>query len=67
LFGLLPQKIHLCIPIANKNGTAKKNLMQKTSCLSDKPRRVLLGILGSAMVMQYASMFQGECKYPKMM
>jgi len=49
-----------CILIANKNGTAKKNLMQKTSCLSDKPRRVLLGTLGFAMVMQYTSMFQSE-------
>jgi hypothetical protein len=52
--------------VANKNGTTKKYLMHKTSFLSDKPRRVLLGILGFAMVMQYPSKFQGESKYPKM-
>ncbi len=37
------------------------------SCLSDELKKVLLGTLGFAMVMQYPSKFQGECKYPKMM
>jgi hypothetical protein len=38
--------------VANKNGIAKQNLLQKTSCLNDKPRKVLLGILGFVMAMQ---------------
>jgi hypothetical protein len=37
--------------VANDNGTPKKNIMQKTSCLNDKPKKVLLGTLGFAMVM----------------
>jgi hypothetical protein len=67
LFSRLPQKNHFYILVANKNGITKKHLMQKMSCLSDEPRKVLLGTLGSTMVMQYTSKFQGECKYPKMM
>jgi len=46
----------------------QKNIFyEKTSCLNDELRRVLLGTLSFAMAMQYAFKFQSECKYPKMM
>jgi hypothetical protein len=38
--------------VANNNGIAKKNLLQKTSYLSDKPRIILLGTLGFVMAIQ---------------
>jgi hypothetical protein len=57
LFSLFLQKIHLYILVANNNGIAKTTLLQKTSCLSDKPKKVLLGTLGFAMAMQYPSKY----------
>jgi len=44
--------------VANKNGTPKKDILQKTSCLSDDPRKVMLGTVGFAMAMQYPFKFQ---------